>query len=45
VSADIRFTYTLDGILEVECKVQGEETASTLVIEKVPGQLSEERDS
>jgi hypothetical protein len=42
VSADIRFTYTLDGILEVECKVQGEETASTLVIEKVPGQLSEE---
>ena len=42
VSADVRFTYTLDGILEVECKVQGEETASTLVIEKAPGQLSEE---
>lgn len=42
VKIDVRFTYTLDGILEVECKVQGESTASTLIIEKAPGVLSEE---
>ncbi|QJT79496.1 molecular chaperone HscC [Kosakonia sp. MUSA4] len=42
VKIDVRFTYTLDGILEVECKVQSESTASTLIIEKAPGVLSEE---
>ncbi|WP_318358212.1 molecular chaperone HscC [Enterobacter sp.] len=42
VNLDVRFTYTLDGILEVECKIQGENTASTLIIEKAPGSLSEE---
>lgn len=42
VSVDVRFTYTLDGILEVECKVSGEQTASTLIIEKAPGTLSPE---
>lgn len=42
VKIDVRFTYTLDGILEVECKVQGESSASTLIIEKAPGVLSEE---
>ena len=42
VDLDVRFTYTLDGILEVECKIQGESTASTLIIEKAPGSLSEE---
>ncbi len=42
VSVDIRFTYTLDGILEVECRIAGEDTMSSLIIEKVPGVLSEE---
>ncbi len=42
MNLDVRFTYTLDGILEVECKIQGENTASTLIIEKAPGSLSEE---
>ncbi|NIF59437.1 molecular chaperone HscC [Enterobacter sp. Ap-916] len=42
VSVDVRFTYTLDGILEVECRVSGEQTASTMVIEKSPGMLSAE---
>lgn len=42
VGLDVRFTYTLDGILEVECKVQGQEKASTMVIEKAPGTLSSE---
>lgn len=42
VSVDVRFTYTLDGILEVECKVEGEQAASTMVIEKSPGMLSTE---
>lgn len=42
VSVDVRFTYTLDGILEVECKVNGQETASTMIIEKAPGTLSAE---
>ncbi|WP_227319019.1 molecular chaperone HscC [Cedecea davisae] len=42
VSVDVRFTYTLDGILEVECKVSGEQTASTMIIEKAPGTLSPE---
>jgi len=42
VDIDIRFTYTLDGILEVECKVHGQDAATTMVIEKVPGTLSAE---
>lgn len=42
VSVDVCFTYTLDGILEVECKVSGEQTASTMIIEKAPGTLSPE---
>lgn len=42
VSVDVRFTYTSDGILEVECKVSGEQTASTMIIEKAPGTLSPE---
>lgn len=39
---EVRFTYTLDGILEVECRVNGEETTSSLIIEQAPGQLSEQ---
>ena len=42
ISIDVRFTYTLDGILEVECKVIGQETVWKRVIEKTPGMLSEE---
>ena len=42
VSVDVRFTYTLDGILEVECTLQGETKTSTMIIEKAPGVLSEE---
>jgi len=43
VSIDIRFTYTLDGILEVACLASTSQQARTLVIEKVPGQMSEEQ--
>lgn len=43
VLLDVRFTYTLDGLLEVECHSQGSPTVSRLVIEKVPGQMSEEQ--
>lgn len=43
VLLDVRFTYTLDGLLEVECHHQGSPTVSRLVIEKVPGQMSEEQ--
>lgn len=42
ISIDIRFTYTLDGILEVECQVNGQEATSTMIIEKAPGTLSAE---
>jgi len=42
VSVEVRFTYTLDGILEVECKVIGQETAWTMVIEKTPNTLNKE---
>lgn len=42
VSIDVRFTYTLDGILEVACTVSGQGAASTMVIEKAPGTLSAE---
>lgn len=43
VLLDVRFTYTLDGLLEVECHYQGSPTVARLVIEKVPGQMSEEQ--
>lgn len=43
VLLDVRFTYTLDGLLEVECHYQGSPAVSRLVIEKVPGQMSEEQ--
>lgn len=42
VSLDVRFTYTLDGLLEVECQCQGNPAISRLIIEKVPGQMSDE---
>lgn len=42
VTVDVRFTYTLDGILEVECKVDGQEQVASLVIERAPGSLSPE---
>lgn len=43
VLLDVRFTYTLDGLLEVECQHQGSPAVARLVIEKVPGQMSEEQ--
>lgn len=43
VSADVRFTYTLDGILEVECKIDGSGERQKLVIEKAPGSLTAEQ--
>lgn len=43
VELDVRFTYTLDGLLEVECSHKDNSTVSRLVIEKVPGQMSEEQ--
>ncbi|SCB96311.1 molecular chaperone HscC [Kosakonia oryzendophytica] len=42
VSVDVRFTYTLDGILEVECTLEGGTQTSTMIIEKAPGVLNEE---
>ena len=39
-SADVRFTYTLDGILEVECKINRTGLSEKLVIEKAPGSLT-----
>ena len=42
VSLDIRFTYTLDGLLEIECQHNESPNASRMVIEKVPGQMSPE---
>lgn len=40
---DVRFTYTLDGILEVECKVDGQESAASLVIERALAALARKR--
>lgn len=42
VEVDIRFTYTLDGLLEVECHHSYNPIPYRLMIEKVPGQMSEE---
>ncbi|AYH00658.1 molecular chaperone HscC [Pectobacterium parmentieri] len=43
IELDVRFTYTLDGLLEVECCNKDSPTVSRLVIEKIPGQMSEEQ--
>lgn len=43
VEINIRFTYTIDGLLEVECTYQGNPKVFRLVIEKVPGQMSDEQ--
>ncbi|RRZ90324.1 Hsp70 family protein [Erwinia sp. 198] len=43
LTVDVRFTYTLDGLLEVECRYDGSPVIARLVIEKVPGQMSEEQ--
>ncbi|WP_350317206.1 molecular chaperone HscC [Pectobacterium aroidearum] len=43
VELDVRFTYTLDGLLEVECCNKDSPTVSRLVIERIPGQMSEEQ--
>lgn len=40
MTADVRFTYTLDGILEVECKINSTGLVEKLVIEKAPGSLT-----
>lgn len=40
VSLEIRFTYTLDGLLEVTCQHTDSPLTARLVIEKVPGQMS-----
>jgi len=42
VSVDVRFTYTLDGILEVQCNISGESATSTMIVEKAPGSLSQQ---
>lgn len=36
VSIDIRFTYTLDGILEVECRLPDSDQVTSMIIERVP---------
>jgi len=43
LTVDVRFTYTLDGLLEVECRYDGSPMTARMVIEKVPGQMSEEQ--
>jgi molecular chaperone HscC len=43
VMIDVRFTYTLDGLLEVECHHKDSPEIMRMVIEKVPGQMSEEQ--
>jgi len=43
LTVDVRFTYTLDGLLEVECRYDGSPVIARLVIEKVPGQMSEKQ--
>ncbi|HGN1706513.1 TPA: Hsp70 family protein [Providencia rettgeri] len=41
VIIEVRFTYTVDGLLEVECHYKGSPKVFRLLIEKVPGQMSE----
>jgi len=43
VALDVRFTYTLDGLLEVTCKQNDSPNTVSMVIEKVPGQMSSEQ--
>lgn len=43
VVLDIRFTYTLDGLLEIECQQTDGPNSARLVIEKVPGQMTAEQ--
>lgn len=43
VVLDIRFTYTLDGLLEIECQQTDGPNSARLVIEKVPGQMTVEQ--
>ncbi len=43
VALDVRFTYTLDGLLEVTCQHSDSPNAVSMVIEKVPGQMSAEQ--
>jgi len=40
-AVDVRYTYDINGILEVEIKVISTETTKTLILEKNPGILSE----
>jgi molecular chaperone HscC len=42
-SIEVRFTYDLNGILEVESTVDGLGIAQTLLIERTPGSMSKER--
>ncbi|EPO2453839.1 Hsp70 family protein [Providencia rettgeri] len=43
VTIEVRFTYTVDGLLEVECHYKGSPKVYRLLIEKVPGQMSEDQ--
>lgn len=43
VSLDIRFTYTLDGLLEVQSQQIDGPNSARLLIEKVPGQMTAEQ--
>lgn len=42
VALDVRFTYDLNGILEVEMKLEGSDRVEHMVIESAPGKLSRE---
>jgi molecular chaperone HscC len=42
VAVDVRFTYDLNGILEVDMSIVGTERSETLVIESAPGRLGAE---
>jgi molecular chaperone HscC len=42
-SVDVRFTYDLNGILEVETTIHSTAAKATMVIEKTPGRLSAEQ--
>ncbi|WP_413722066.1 Hsp70 family protein [Sodalis sp. RH23] len=43
VSLDVRFTYTVDGLLEIQCSHDDATVPICMVIEKVPGQMSEKQ--
>jgi molecular chaperone HscC len=42
VAVDVRFTYDLNGILEVDMSIVGTERSETLIIESAPGRLGAE---